>query len=188
MEQLSTYDKILQFASDLLNAVRVFLAVQLNIELQMWLAQAMVLVLFLPILYVLIRRAVMSRKTAVRFTAWAASIATAAISTMIVLTWITYWRSPLLEQIEGEVTGLATEVRVESLQVSLLDFRGETLGARVRWLSGTNRFLLNYAPEFADPPRRVSVRGSGCQSERRPRRDELTRGAIMSLALDCTSP
>jgi hypothetical protein len=181
----STYDKILQFASDLLNAVREFLATQLNIELPMWLAQAMVLVLFLPILYQSVKTATKSRKTGVRLTAWAASIAVAAVSLMIVVTWITYWQSPLLEQVEGEVTGLTSEMRAESLQVALLDFRGESLGARVSWLSGTTHFLLNYTPEFADPPAKISIKGGGCKSERRPRRSELTRGAIISIALEC---
>lgn len=185
MEQISSYDKILQFASDLLNAVRGFLAQQLNIAPPMWLAQAIVLALFLPILYMSVRAAAKSGQPAVRFTAWAATLVVLTISLMVVLTWVSYWRFPLREQLMGEVTGLPAGVRADSLSVDLLDYHGDSLGPRVTWLSGGNQFLVAYSPQFADPPDKVSITGSGCHAERKPRRDELTRDVTMSFSLAC---
>ena len=194
---LTSYEKILQFASDLLNSVRGFLSSQLNIELPMWLAQGVVLALFLPIVVILARRALKSGATdgdggekssprnAVRLLAWAGSIVTGAVSLMIVLTWASYWRAPLLEQVQGEVTGARPGTILEDLQVALFDFRGESLGARTHWISGTNQFALIYAPEFADPPTKIRIEGGGCQGERRPRPRELTSGMLMSVSLKC---
>jgi hypothetical protein len=104
---------------------------------------------------------------------------------MIVLTWASYWRAPLLEQVQGEVTGGGPGINLEGLRVALLDFRGESLGARTHWISGTNQFSLIYAPEFADPPTKIRIEGGGCQGERRPRPNELTHGMLMSVSLKC---
>ena len=186
MEQLSTYDKILQYASDLLNALRDFLFKQLNIDLPMWLAQAVVLVLFLVILYLLIRMFMKAENQATKFATGVAGLVVATVCLMIVLTWVMYLRTPLSAQLEAQVTGVPSTLNVEDLQVSLLDFRGQSLGPQVRWLSGTDHhFLLMYEPEFADPPRLITVKGKGCQAQLRPRRNELTRGTVISLSLEC---
>jgi hypothetical protein len=193
---LTSYEKIIQFASDLLNSVRGFLSTQLNIELPMWMAQGIVLALFLPIMAMLVRKALNARASdgqadkgssggAARLAAWVGSIATGAVSLMIVLTWASYWRAPLLEQVQGEVTGAGPGIDLDVLQVALLDFRGESLGARAHWITGTNQFSLIYAPEFADPPTKIRIEGGGCQGERRPRPRELTRGMLMSISLKC---
>jgi hypothetical protein len=187
MDRLSTYEKILQAASDLLDAVRTFLSVQLNIDLPLWLAHGIVLALFLPILCLLIKKIAKTRKVGARLAMWMGIIAAGAISFMILLTWVTYLAFPLLEQIEGEVVGIGPDVSVQSLRVELLDFKGESLGARVNWISGTHHFLLNYLPDFADPPRKIVVKGGGCKGERRPRHSELTKGTILSLNLQCGS-
>jgi hypothetical protein len=188
MEQapVSTYDQIIQLATDLLNAVRGFLAHQLNIDLPMWVAQAIVLALFVPILWYSVRAVRKARRPAKKVAPWAACIVTGVVSLVILATWVSYWRSPLLEQLEGEVTGLKPNVELQSLHVDLLDFRGESLGPRVHWLSNSTRFLLSYSPEFADPPRMIRVAGGGCKCERHPRRRELTQAMVMAVALDCS--
>lgn len=185
MGQLGTYDKVLQYASDLLNAVREFVTRSLNIDLPMWLAQAIVLALFVPILFFGAKRAWKTRTVAKKIALWATCIVAGAVSLLIVATWLTYWRTPLLEQLEGEISGLSPEVRSDSLRVELLDFREQALGARVRWLTGTPRFLLHYTPEFADPPRLIRVMGGPCTGEQRLRPNELRRGAVVPIFIEC---
>jgi hypothetical protein len=184
-EQMGSYEQVLEFAAGLVNAVRTFLTNTVNIDLPMWLAQAIVLALFLPLCYVFMRRASKQQAFAKRVAAWAGAVVTGAVSLTIVMTWMTYWRQPLFEQLEGEVSDLGANVEPATLHVDLLDFRGQTLGPKVQWISGSTHFLLNYNPEFADPPRLIRVGGTGCKSERRLRRQDLVGGTVISIALVC---
>jgi hypothetical protein len=188
VEKLSQYDVILQSATDFLNKIREFLATQLNIELPLWLAQLLVLLIVLPLLVVLVRRSRQSKNIAARYVAWTAVVAVSAVSLMIVSTWILYWKSPLLEQIQGEVTGVTPDAAPGSLTVSLLNFRGDRVNSHIDWLTGTGQFLLNYSPEFANPPTWIVFTGQKCHGKLPLHRRDLTQAVVLSFALECDHP
>jgi hypothetical protein len=100
----------------------------------------------------------------------------------IVIAWVDEMVVPPSQQLVGTVAGAP----LESVQIDLLDYRGQPLGARVGKDLASALFAINYVPEFADPPSAVFLKAPGCEEQRFTLRRPHLKGQVrLAVQLVC---
>lgn len=184
--------EILDWATAAAKAARSVLA-GVNLALPGWLAQAIALVVLAGIAVALLPairgawRKWSQEHSKVALTAAIASVAVATAATAAALAVPLAWAEELLRpqkhQLLARVQGPAAQRQVT---LELLDWRGESMGASVIAESGSSVFLIEFQPEFADPPAALLARAPGCAEERVAlRHAHLRRGAVVVLQPAC---
>lgn len=160
MESLDQSLEFLEWPTKAVNAVRALLG-DLNVPLPAWVAQALGFLVLLVLVYYLLRIAFKDREKPglARVAAGVAGLSAGIAALAIVIAWVDEMVVPPSQQLVGTVAGAP----LESVQIDLLDYRGQPLGARVGKDLASALFAINYVPEFADPPSAVFLKAPGCE-------------------------
>lgn len=182
MEALGDSLDFLSWPTRAVNAVRTVLA-DLNVPLPAVAAQVLALAVLLLVAAYLARGARAANSGLARLGQAVGALTAVTAAGAIAYAWIDALAAPPSRQIVGVVEGAP----VEAVRIDLVDYRGEPLPASIDRDRLNGRFLITYAPEFADPPSAVAVAAPGCGEERRIalRRPQLKQGALIGVRLVC---
>lgn len=146
-----------------------------------WLVQLVVFLTSIVLLWYFSRQMMAWRTLPSRAVAAVAGITSFSVVVAILWTLFEQWHWPPTGQIRGTVSG----VPVDKAEIQLLDVFGKPMGQSFAD-SKSKLFAVSYSPVYAEPPRELLVRATGCTDIRIPLgRRHLQFGAPISAHLTC---
>ena len=94
------------------------------------------------------------------------------------------WADNLLAPRSQQIIGTVTPAGVNGLEIDLLDFEEQSMGAPTD-ADSHGAFVVSYEPAFADPPKALQVSARGCDSRRLPLRRSHLLGSPVQVQLKC---
>jgi len=180
MEPLKDSLDILGWPTQAVNALRAALS-DVNVPLPAWFAQAVVLAGFALVAWYFFRWARGEEKKLVRvgqlLVGAAATIGAAAI--------LISWGDGLINRPSRQLVGALEGAPLAAARIDLVDYKGDSLGSAVDRDPQSGTFVINYTPEFADPPSAVVVSAPNCPERRLKLHRAQLQGATFSVVLTC---
>ncbi len=180
MEPLKDSLDILGWPTQAVNALRAALS-DVNIPLPAWFAQAVVLAGFALVAWYFFHWARGEDKKLVRMGQLLVGIAATIGAAAILFS----WGDGLMNQPSRQLVGALQGAPLDAAQIDLLDYKGDLLGSAVDKDPQTGTFVINYDPEFADPPSAVAVSAPNCPERRLKLHRAQLQGARFSVILTC---
>jgi hypothetical protein len=181
MEPLRNSLDILGWPTQAINALRAALS-DVNVPLPAWLAQAVVLAGFALVAWYFFRWARGEEKKLVRTGQLLVGVAASIGAAAILISWGDGLINPPSRQLVGALEGAP----LAAARIDLVDYKGDSLAPAVDKDPQSRTFVINYTPEFADPPSAVVVSAPNCAERRlKLHRTQLQGAAMLSVVLTC---
>ena len=182
MEPLKESLDVLGWPTQAANALRTALA-GVNVPLPAWLAQALVLAGFALVAWYFFRWARGEEKKLVR----TAQLVVGAAATIGAVAILVSWGDGVINPPSRELVGTLDGAPLAAAHIDLVDYKGDSLAPKVDKDPQSRTFVIDYTPEFADPPSAVVVKAPNCTEQRLKLRRAQLQGAALSVVLSCGS-
>jgi hypothetical protein len=181
MEPLKESLDVLGWPTHAVNALRAALS-DVNVPLPAWLAQGVVLIGFALVTFYFFRWARGEERKLVRVGQLLVGAAGSLGAIAILISWGDAFVNPPSRQLLGAIEGAP----LSTARIDLVDYKGSTLAATVEKDLQSRDFVIDYSPEFADPPSALVVSAPSCDEQRVVlRRPQLQGEAKLSIVLKC---
>jgi hypothetical protein len=154
-----------------------------NIQLPAVLAQTLVCVTFILMIYSLIKKAQTAEASHIKLAAYSAVAACLIGIISIVYVWADYAIWPRNKEVIGNIAFSGNS----QPSIELLDNLGQELTANAD-IDPQGNFFIRLSPVFADPPAKLRVQQSGCKTREYIVRRNNLLGELLQIKWRCDAP
>ena len=169
----------LSWPAQVVNELRSVLA-ELNVPLHAVLAQLLAAVVLGAVGWYFLDPARNPKRSLARLAARSV-LAAASIGILAI---VAAWVDNAVVPRSHEIIGTIASGGARDIQVDLLDYRGESLGPQVD-VDSRGAFVVRYTPAFADPPKALQIRATGCEERIQPLTRAHLLGTEITVQISC---